>query len=291
MFLALARLMRPHQWAKNLLVFTAWVFTIGQGSRELIFPALSAFAAMCLLSSGTYVFNDLFDLKRDRAHPKKKNRPLASGKVPVSVAVVVGSLLLVGGAFWCFLLGISVFAIGAVYLIIQVLYNLALKHVPIADVFSVASGFVLRPVIGAVAIGVPISGWLLCCTGTLALMLGFAKRRHELCDEGTDQVRTRESLGRYSVESLNGLFLLSAGSALITYLIYVLESPTAMGHPNLVYTAIFVIYAILHYVHLVLGKGEGGEPDKLVFQDVQLVLCLIGFTATSVWAMLHGAGR
>jgi len=289
MFFALVRLLRPHQWAKNILVFTAWVFTIGQGSRELIFPALAAFGAMCLLSSGTYVFNDLFDLKRDRAHPKKKNRPLASGKVPVSAAIAVGCPLLVGGLVWSFVLGTSVLSISAVYLIIQVLYNLVLKQVPIADVFSVASGFVLRPVIGAVAIGVPISGWLLCCTGTLALMLGFAKRRHELRDENTDQTKTRESLSRYSVESLNGLFLVSAGSALITYLIYVLESPTAKAHPNLVFTAIFVIYAILHYVHLVLGRGEGGEPDKLVFQDAQLVLCLLGFTATAVWAMLGGA--
>lgn len=279
------RLLRPKQWTKNLLVFAALLFTRKYLEPEAVRLALMAFAAMCLVSSATYVFNDLKDRERDLRHPIKKKRPLASGAVSVGVALPLGVLLLGGGLLVGTLLGKGVLTILGVYIFLQVIYNLGLKHVPVTDVFILSLGFVLRASLGAAAISVAISGWLLFCTGALALLLGFGKRRQEFIAQGESRADTREALGGYTKAALDALVLMSATGSAMCYGVYSVESPTARLYPTLILTSPFVFYGITRYVFLVFSKEEGGEPETLLFRDPHLLFSIVGFLAAAIFAL------
>lgn len=277
-------LLRPKQWTKNLLVFAALLFVGAFRDPAMVLLAIRAFVAMCLASSAVYVFNDLRDIERDRRHPRKRTRPLAAGLVKPPAAAVIGVLCLAGSVAIAasvnqISLGIIVF-----YLVIQALYNTWLKHVAVADVFCIGVGFVLRAILGAAALNVEISGWLLFCTGALALMLGFSKRRNEfltVADNGT----TRESLASYTKPALDALVAIFACAASICYGIYSLESPTAKKFPGLVVTSLFVFYGIARYVLIVYSKDEGGEPETLLYKDPHILLSVLAFILASVWAI------
>lgn len=281
----LLRLMRPKQWTKNLLVFAALIFTKGWEQSWAVQQALLAFAAMALVSSATYVFNDLRDLDRDRKHPVKQRRPIASGLVSPSVALPFGIVLLAGGFALGWTVGKGAATILAVYVALQVIYNLGLKRVPVADVFLLSLGFVLRAALGAAAIAVVISGWLLFCTGALALLLGFGKRRQEYLAQGAARVESRESLGGYTREALDALLLMAATGAAMCYGVYSVESPTARAYPSLILTSPFVFYGITRYVFLVFSREEGGEPENLLFRDAHLLFSIVGFLAAALLAM------
>jgi len=278
-------LLRPKQWSKNLLVFAALIFTAGYHSQQKIILSLAAFAVMCMAGSGTYIFNDLIDIEKDRLHPKKKFRPLASGAVPKSLAITTGTALLLCSIFEAGILGKYSLLIVLSYLFLQVLYNWKLKHIPIADVYCIAVGFVLRAAVGAAAILAGISGWLPFCTGALALMLGFAKRRNEFIIQGENRSSSRASLAGYSRSALDGFVLITACAASLCYGIYSLDSTTAHKYPGLILTAPFVFYGISRYVLLVFSDDEGGEPADLLFGDSQLIVCVVAFIACSALAV------
>lgn len=279
------RLLRPKQWSKNLLVFAALLFTGGFHDASLVGKALLAFFGMCALASAVYVFNDLQDVERDRAHPTKRRRPIASGAVsPGRAQGVMLMLIGVGGIAFAFL-GRGAMEVGVVYLVLQGLYNWRLKRQSIADVFTIASGFVLRAALGAAALGVAISGWLLLCTAGLALTLGFAKRRQELLRVGTE---SREALHGYSRGSLDALVIMNAASALVCYAVYSLQSETARRYPGLVVTTFFVAYGVCRYLLRVFEDDEGGEPADLLFSDPHLVFSILGFFVAAVWAVSGG---
>jgi len=279
------RLARPKQWTKNLLVFAAFLFSGAYADPQRGLLVLAAFAAMCLVSSATYAFNDLADVARDRLHPKKRTRPLASGQVSKQAGFVFGVALFAAGVLLAAWLGAIPLGIVAVYVLMQVAYNLGLKKTPIADVYTIALGFVLRAVLGAAAINVGISGWLLFCTGALALMLGFAKRRNEFILQGDERHTSRESLVHYNRAALDALVVLSACAAAIFYGIYCLESQTAQKYPAIILTSVFVYYGISRYVLIVFMADEGGEPADLLFKDTHLVTSLVLFVATAILAM------
>ncbi len=234
-----------------------------------------AFAAMSMVSSAVYIFNDLLDIERDRLHPRKRLRPLASGAVSKRTAVVLGILMLFGGLALGAWVAKGVLILLLVYLAMQVLYNWRLKHTPVADVYTIALGFVLRAVLGASAVGVAISGWLLFCTGALALMLGFAKRRNEFVLQGDSRGGSRESLVHYNRLALDALVVMFAAGAAMCYGIYTLESETARRFPGIVLTSIFVFYGITRYVLLIFTLDEGGEPADVLFK-VTAVLAMSG---------------
>ncbi|MDR3687838.1 MAG: decaprenyl-phosphate phosphoribosyltransferase [Fimbriimonas sp.] len=282
---SLLKLLRPKQWAKNLLVFAAILFTAGYHSPQKVVLAFSAFAVMCMAGSGTYVFNDLIDIDRDRHHPTKRYRPLASGSVPKSIAVTLGTALIIGSLAEAFILGKYSLLILCIYLALQVAYNWRLKHIPVADVFCISVGFVLRAAIGAAAIYAGISGWLLFCTGALALMLGFAKRRNEFIIQGENRMSSRISLTGYTKLTLDGFVLISACAASLCYGIYSLDSQTARKYPALILTAPFVFYGILRYVLLVFSRDEGGEPADILFGDNQIIICVVMFVACAALAV------
>ncbi|MBX3117987.1 MAG: decaprenyl-phosphate phosphoribosyltransferase [Fimbriimonadaceae bacterium] len=286
--MAIIALLRPKQWSKNLLVFAAFIFTGKFNDPDAVRLVLMAFAAMCLASSAIYVFNDLLDVKRDREHPTKKNRPIASGKVSPALAVGIGVVALGAGIALAGAINTTSVVIILSYLALQVAYNAFLKRTPIADVFCIATGFILRAVLGAAAISVLISGWLLFCTGALALMLGFAKRRNEFIVQGENRTNSRESLAGYSKSVLDALVIMSATGAAMCYGIYSIESPTAKKYSGLVLTSFFVFYGIARYVLLVFSKDEGGEPADVLFKDPHMLGSVLLFLVSAVFAITGG---
>lgn len=286
LLMSLVLLLRPKQWTKNLLVFAAWIFTASVVKNPASTPlVLLGFLAMCLASSATYIFNDIADVERDRAHPKKRNRPIASGAIPVPAAIATGLLLLVISVGIAFYLSHTTGVILLSYLILQIIYNLGLKHVPVADVFIISLGFVLRAALGAAAISATISTWLLFCTGALALMLGFAKRRNEYIHQGDNRALSRESLEGYSKGALDALVIMFACGAALCYGVYAVDSTTAKKFPAIILTSIFVFYGICRYVLIVFGRDEGGEPENLLFKDRHILFSILMFVITAVLAL------
>ncbi|HRF59353.1 MAG TPA: UbiA prenyltransferase family protein [Fimbriimonadaceae bacterium] len=278
-------LLRPKQWAKNLVVLAGILFTGTFTEPDRLGKVLLAIAGMALVSSACYVANDLFDLERDRHHPTKRRRPLASGRISPGGALALGIGALVAGLGLIAALGLPSLAIVLLYLLIQVLYNGGLKRVPVADVYCIAMGFVLRAVLGAAAITAAISPWLVLCAGSLALMLGFAKRRHEYLMMDEQRESSRESLVHYSKSGLDALVLVFACASALCYAVYCIDSATARKYPGLILTAPFVAYGISRYLLLVFGQDEGGEPADLLFRDPHLIGSVLLFIAAAIMAV------
>ncbi len=282
---ALIQAMRPHQWIKNLLVFAALLFTAQFTNLTLLWQTVLGFFALCFTASSIYLVNDILDRERDRHHPKKQHRPIASGQLPVSVAWVgaLASLALgLGLAFW---LRVPFGVIVLVYAIQSTLYTFYLKQIPLLDVGIIALGFLLRAASGAVLIGVYISPWLIICTFFLALFLGFAKRRHELVSLGEDAANHRNALGDYSANMLEHLLTICMGLTLQSYAIYVILSETAKSHPNLWYTLPVVTYGLLRYFFVVHRYDAGGSPEKLMVSDKHIALSVVAWGLIVLWVM------
>lgn len=280
------KLVRPKQWSKNLLVFAALIFT-----RKFLDPAavtlsLIAFAAMCAASSATYAYNDVRDVDRDRLHPTKRYRPVAAGTISLQAAYgIVFVLTFTAIALGWMVKDTVVYGV-LFYMALQLSYNLWLKKVAIADVFVIALGFVVRAAIGATAISVTISAWLLFCTAALALLLGFGKRRQEFLTQGEERGITRHSLIQYSKPALDALVIIAACGAAICYGIYSINSRTAQAHPAMILSTLFVVYAICRYVLLVFSNDEGGEPETLLFSDPHLLASILLFLVSVTFAMM-----
>ncbi|MFM9872811.1 MAG: decaprenyl-phosphate phosphoribosyltransferase [Fimbriimonadaceae bacterium] len=286
---ALLNLARPKQWAKNLLVFTAIIFAGKISQTPLLINTIIAFIGMCLISSATYVANDLADSSRDREHPTKKNRPIASGIISPPTAIFYTTLLLSTGLALLFYTGLWCLAIGGIYILIQILYNVKLKHVPIIDVFIIAAGFVLRAALGAQAIHVPISGWMFIVTGVLALTLGFAKRRNEFILMGENRASSRESLNEYSKSTLDMLVMLFAGMSCMAYLLYTMDSTTAKSNPGIILTTPMVLYGVARYIQRVFKDDEGGEPADILFRDPHILIAVLLFVVVAILTVTTSA--
>lgn len=279
------RLLRPKQWSKNALVLAAWVFAGKVGDWAVGQKVLLALAAMCLASSAVYIVNDLLDAQRDRNHPEKQGRPIASGAVGRGPAAAAAAVLAAGALALASTLNKASLAIVLAYLALQALYNLWAKRVPVLDVFFIAIGFLLRAVLGATAISVTIGSWLLVCTGSLALMLGCAKRRHELVLQGDAAPRSRDSLDGYGRLAADALVVFFASQAAISYGVYSIESRTAEEHPALIVTLPFVVYGIARYLLLVFSRDEGGEPADVLTRDAHILVSLVLFGMAAAAAM------
>jgi 4-hydroxybenzoate polyprenyltransferase len=269
------------QYSKNLFVLAALFFTKGFANPHLVGLTLAAFVMMCLLGSSTYILNDLVDRERDRAHPKKRLRPIALGEVSTSTALIISPILLAAGLLLAGWLGVEILQCAGVYLMLQVLYNVRLKRVPIADVFVIAAGFVLRVVVGAAAIHAQVSGWILLCSGALALLIGFGKRRGEFVGQGESRAVTRESLNGYTLQILDALVICSAAGTAMCYGLYGIESRTAKEYPALILTVPVVVFGVLRYMMLTFSSTETAEPESVVFRDPQLLVTLILFVLTA----------
>lgn len=294
----LLRAMRPKQWIKNTFVFAALVFSEQRlwTHPEQILLCMGAFVLFCLTASAIYLINDVADIEKDRAHPKKRNRPLAAGRLSPTTALVAAALLLVvalPGAYALDSLNgpdAGLLAVLLSYLLIQgILYTYLLKRIVILDIFTIAAGFVLRAVGGAVVLDVAITPWLLICMGLLALFMGLGKRRAELVllEEGaTDH---RRILEEYSVPMLDQMMSIVTAATIIAYTLFTFTATTLphQPYPVMMITIPFVVYGIFRYVYLIYHHQGGGSPEELVLRDLPLALDIVlwGLTVLGLLAL------
>lgn len=276
--------MRPHQWTKNGFVLAALVF-----SQHLLDPsygvrALAAFVAFCLLSSSVYIFNDIRDRDQDKVHPRKRNRPIASGELSTKAAGAAGTGLLLAGLALSVPLGVPFTLAAASYLLLQAGYILALKSIVLIDVLVISLGFVIRAIAGAAAISVYISPWLILCTFLIALFLALAKRRHELVYLNEEAASHRSNLADYTVPLLDQLISIVTAATIISYSIYTLSPGVTekFGNRYMVLTLPFVLYGIFRYLYLVYVKEKGDSPTRVLLADVPLLISALLWGCTVV---------
>lgn len=288
---SIIKLMRPTQWIKNGFVFMPLVFSARMSSIDDLYSTIVMLIVFCLVSSTTYIFNDYMDMDRDRSHPVKKKRPLASGAVtPVQAGIAATALLVTSGGLMV-LMGYNWkgYAPVVAYLVLQALYCLILKNVVILDVFALSSGFILRVLAGAGAIDVHVSSWLLLCTFSVSILLALGKRRHEVLILGEKACQHRPVLDHYSVSLLDQLLQLVATSTFIFYCLYCVRGNPELGIDSgmLVLTIPLVTYGIFRYMWLIYHKKDGGSPTALLLTDPPLLACATIWLMTCIVIIYH----
>lgn len=264
---AVVREARPKQWLKNVLVFAAPA-AVGNLSAALFLEATAVFVAFSMTASGTYYWNDLKDVEADRRHPKKRNRPIASGELPVLPARVVGSLLLLGGPAVAAAVRPQAGAVVGLYAVLTLLYSTHLKHVPIVDLAVVASGFVLRAMAGAVGTDTRMSTWFVLCTTFGSLFIVSGKRFAELLEMGDNAASTRRSLAAYTVPYLRQVLGIACTATIVSYCLWAFENGTGTSTeiPWHGLSIVPMVLALLRYL-MVLEHGGGGAPEEVFTRD------------------------
>lgn len=275
-------LLRPHQYIKNLFIFLPIFFGLKGLEIPLIGQLIITFIAFSSVASAVYILNDLLDIKHDQAHPVKKNRPIASGAVSPRNAVVIGALLALFGlsiAYFQHLTGLFIIYIG-----LNILYSIKLKHVPIIDVFIISIGFVIRVVVGSVIGQVELSMWIVIMTFLLALFLALSKRKGDIVDLKTNHL-ARPVLDEYNQEFLSICMAIMAAVVIVSYIMYTTSASvieyTQSHHVYL--TAIFVLFGILRYLKITLFDKNSGNPTKVLFKDSWLQLSILGWISSFIF--------
>jgi len=268
--------MRPYQWYKNLVVFIAIVFSYNLFNFEMWLHTILAFVVFCLISGSVYVINDIKDIEKDRLHPKKRFRPIASGSLSTRTALLVSTLLLSMSLLISFLLNMPLGYIGLLYVCINLLYTFYLKYIALIDVMAVAVGFVLRAIAGSLVINVSVSPWLVLCVFLMALVLAFGKRRHELLTAS----RSRDCLSQYTEKMVEDLLNISVSMLLMSYALY-----SFFVHPYMMITLPFAFYGVFRFVQLVFLTDFGGEAE-LILRD-KISLANLGIWTVSVIIVLY----
>lgn len=281
--------LRPNQWTKNLLVFAPLVFAVKLFDLTSVVRAAAGFAVFCALSSVVYLVNDILDREGDRLHPLKRKRPIAAGEISVPVALGTAVLLAAGGMTAAFLLDWRFAAVAGFYLALQTFYSMTLKHMVILDALTLAIGFVLRAMAGAVVIDVVVSHWLFVCTILGALFIALAKRRHELVLLADGAANHRPILDEYSAYLLDQMMAVVTASTLIAYIFYTIspETEQKFGTSWLGLTIPFAIYGIFRYLYLVHQREEGGSPSDLLLNDRPLLACVTLWVIAVVLIIYH----
>lgn len=283
--------MRPRQWVKNLFVFGALVFDRRLDEPEAVLATVAGFVLLSAVSSSVYLLNDLADLEADRAHPVKRNRPLAAGQLPESLGWTAAAVLVLASLLAGYTLNPVFGAILTGYLVMNLLYSYWLKHLPIIDVFVLAAGFVLR--VGAgVALISPVerfSPWLYVCTTLLALFLGFGKRRAELSLLRESANSHRRVLEGYSLALLDELLVIASASTIMAYSLYTFSAENLPDNHLMMLTIPFVMYGLFRYLHLIHVEGKGGAPEEMVLRDRPLQATIVLWGLASAAVLYFGA--
>ena len=286
MLIALLKTMRPRHWTKNAFIFAALVFDGKLFHLPDFLRTLAGFALFCLISGAVYIFNDLFDLEADRQHPAKRSRPLASGKLSIPVAITSGvilTLLTLALGYW---LAWQFDLVLLVYFAMILAYSKWLKHIPILDVFIIATGFVLRVHAGTTLITVErFSPWMYVVMTLLALYLGFGKRRAELVLLAKEAGSHRKVLEGYTLPLLDQFITIVSGTTIVAYSMYTFFRPEAPNGHTLMLTIPFVVYAIFRYLYLIQVKNIGGAPEEVLLSDrpLQIAILLWGLAILAVF--------
>ncbi len=276
--------LRPKQWTKNVLVFAGAIFAEDLFVPHLIQNSLFAFIIFCLISSSTYLINDVMDREKDALHPRKKFRPIASGKVSIGTAMTIAVILIIFCIYSGFKLNTNYGIIITAYFLTTLLYSLFLKRVVILDVMIVASGFMFRAIGGAYAINEQVSSWLIICTIFLALFFALNKRRAEFLALGENAGAVRKTLFSYNPEFLDQMITTATASCVMAYSLYTLDSDTVekFGTRNLIITLPFVIYGLFRYLYLSYHHNMGETPELTIIKDKPILLCILLYAITVV---------
>lgn len=284
----LIRTMRPKEWSKNGFVFAGILFDGKLFELDALGRVLTAFVLFSLTASAVYVMNDLVDIERDRLHPRKKNRPLPSGQLPIPMARIAAFMLPIVSIGTALAFSLPLTLILIAYFIKQIAYSFYLKNVVLIDVFTIAAGFVMRTIAGVVVIEVTnFSPWLYMCAGLLALFLAVGKRRQELImlqrNGDIDAIKVRDTYKGYNLTLLDDMLRLVVASCAIAYSIYATESRTALAEPEyMLLTVPFVYYALFRYLYVIHTLGKGGDPTEVLFEDRPLLASIVGWALTLV---------
>ena len=296
----IAKAARPAQWIKNVTLFAAIVFSGFLFAPGYFTKVVWAFILFCLLSSSIYVFNDLIDIKSDRVHPFKKNRPLASGAIPLELGIFLFLVLAVTSLFFALTTSTFFFFAASAYFLLNIIYSLWWKRVPILDVFSIAAGFVLRVYAGAVVIDVHMDVWFLLTVVSASLFLAVGKRRSEmtlLSGAGIDPKKLRSTLVHYTPDLLDAYTSMFANTTWLTYALFSFQHPpftpegrvltlftllprTLTASKWLMATVPVVIYGVMRYMQLIYERNEGESPHKVLMTDWPLL------TTVLVWGIM-----
>lgn len=285
MFIQILKLIRIPQWIKNFFVFVPLIFSLNLFHREYFFSALLGFFIFCLTSSIVYIINDIIDAEADRAHPKKKYRPIASGKISPLTGSVLAIFLGIIVVILCIRLNNSFIILLALYLLINIFYSLKLKHLVLLDIFSIAAGFLIRVLAGAVIINVVVSGWLILTTMFISLFLAVMKRHSELVLLPEDSnSSTRKVLSFYSLDFADQIATIAAAGVIICYALYTLAERTisVFKTENLIYTTPFVVFGIFRYMFLVHMNKRGENTTRILITDIPMILTVILYVVTTM---------
>ena len=287
---ALIEALRPKQWIKNVFVLAGLVFGGQLFDVSSCVRAGVCFAVFCAAASSVYLVNDVFDKASDAHHPQKRLRPIASGRLPVPIAVAAACFLALAALAGSLALSPPVFTVVVVYLAMTAAYTSGLKRVFILDVLIVAAGFVLRAVAGAAAVRAEISPWLVCCTFLLATYLALGKRRNELTLLGAGARKHRTNLLTYSIPLLDSWLTAIAGATIVCYALYTQASRTVehFHTTNLMYTVPFVVYALFRYQHLVLRENGGGDPGSSLLRDRGMKIAIGAWAVVAAFIVYSG---
>jgi 4-hydroxybenzoate polyprenyltransferase len=290
MLTALLKTLRPRQWSKNAFVFFALVFDKQLFHLEAFMRTLGGFALFCIVSSVVYIINDISDIEADRQHPRKKDRPLPSGQLPVKVAWLVAIGLIVVSLPLGYWLSPGFAAVLAVYLLMNLAYSKWLKHIPIVDVFIIAAGFVLRVEAGVTLIVVErFSPWLYVVTTLGSLYLGFGKRRAELALLAEGAGSHRRVLDGYTIPLIDQYITIVSAATIVSYSFYTFSAPNLPSNYSMMLTIPFFVYIIFRYLYLVQVTDQAGAPEEVLLSDrpVQIAIVLMGLTVLAVFYFLQ----
>ncbi len=279
--------MRPHQYIKNLFIFLPLFFAMKITDTSLLLNAVIAFVAFSLTASAIYTLNDYHDIEEDRQHPKKKDRPLASGDISKSQAIVIMAVLGIAGFTLMALLSVKAVGIMAAYVVMNIAYSFYLKHVAILDVVIIAIGFVLRLFIGSTVTDIPLSMWIVVMTFLLALFMALAKRRDDVLIYLDTGKKMRKVIDGYNLQFLDTAMAIMASVVIVSYTIYTTSAEVvARVHSEYLYlTSLFVILGIMRYLQVAFVLKDSGSPTKIVLKDRFMQLTLIGWVLTFAWIL------
>jgi len=281
------KLMRPHQYIKNLFIFLPLFFSLKITDTDLLFNAVIAFIAFSLTASAIYTLNDYHDIEEDKQHPKKKYRPLTSGEISKAQAIVIMAVLGIAGFSLMALPSMKAVGIMAAYVVMNIAYSFYLKHVAILDVMIISIGFVLRLFIGSAVTDIPLSMWIVVMTFLLALFMALAKRKDDVLIYLDTGKKMRKVIDGYNLQFLDTAMAIMASVVIVSYTIYTTSAEVvARVHSEYLYlTSLFVILGIMRYLQVVFVLKDSGSPTKIVLNDRFMQLTLIGWVLTFAWIL------
>jgi len=280
-------LIRPHQYVKNFFVFLPLFFAGQIANSALLLNVFIAFIAFSLSASAIYILNDYHDIAEDQQHPKKKNRPLASGSISKRMAIFLMSLLAVSGLSLMFYLSVQAMVILSAYIFLNISYSFYLKHIAIVDVTIIAIGFVLRLFVGATVTSIHLSMWIVIMTFLLALFLALAKRRDDVLLFLSTGKKMRKVIDGYNLQLIDGAMMVMASIVIVSYILYTtsVEVVQRLHNEYLYLTALFVIVGIMRYLQISFVEQDSGSPTQIILKDRFIQLTLLSWIAAFVWIL------